>query len=115
MHFVRAFSMMRTLGVRLIVNEKAQNCGKTVFIKNMFENGWWGDASPMYTPLDPPLPALITMSLTTRLTSRFGFCMMPSKLCHSFEIIARTALAQFGHFDFKGGGRPPKPPWGGHW
>ena len=38
-HFVRTFSIMRALGVRLIVIEKVQNYGKIVFIKNMFENG----------------------------------------------------------------------------
>ena len=46
MHFVRTFSITRALGVRLIVIEKVQNYGKIVFIKNMFENGWWRDASP---------------------------------------------------------------------
>ena len=44
-HFVRIFSIMRALSVRLIVIEKVQNYGKIVFIKNMFENGWWGDTS----------------------------------------------------------------------
>ena len=46
MHFVRTFSIMRAMGVRLIVIEMVQSYGKTVFIKNMFENGWWGNASP---------------------------------------------------------------------
>ena len=41
MHFVRTFSIMGALGVRLIVTEKVQNYGEIVFIKNMF----W-DASP---------------------------------------------------------------------
>ena len=55
-----------------------------------------------HTPLDPPLPALITMTVTTTPTSRFGFSMMGGKFCHSyFEITARTALAQFGHFTLK--------------
>ena len=45
MHFVCTFSIMRAEGVRLIVIEKVRNYGKIVFIKNMFENGWWGDAS----------------------------------------------------------------------
>ena len=38
MHFIRTFS---------IVMEKVRNYEKIVFIKNMFENGWWGDASPL--------------------------------------------------------------------
>ena len=36
MHFIRTFS---------IVMEKVRNYEKIVSIKNMFENGWWGDAS----------------------------------------------------------------------
>ena len=48
----------------------------------------------MHPPLDPLLPTLITMSLTTTPTSRFGFSMMRDKFCQScFEITARTALA----------------------
>ena len=68
-----------------------------------------------HPPMDPPLPAPITMSLTTTPTSRFGFSMVRGKFCHScFEITARTALAQFGHSTlktrvrFKKGGRPPR-------
>ena len=79
------------------------------------------DASPTF-PLDPPLPARITMSLTTTPTSRFRFSMICGKFCHScVEITARTALAQFGHFTLKtkvrlekGGFRPPNPPWVRH-
>ena len=57
-----------------------------------------GDASP----LDRPMPALITMPLTTTPTSRFGFSMMRGKFCQScFEVRARTALAQFEHFTLK--------------
>ena len=46
---------------------------------------------------------MIIMSLTTTPTNRFGFSMMRGKFCHStcFEIIAHTALAQFGHFTLK--------------
>ena len=51
MHFVRTFSTMRALGLRLIVIEKIRNYGKVVLIKNTFENGWWRDASPTF-----PLP-----------------------------------------------------------
>ena len=98
---------------KLIDIEKARNNGKTVFIKIVFENGWWGDAFL----LDPPMPALITMSLTTTPASRFGFSMMRDKFCHScFKITARTALAQFKHFTLKtgvrfrkGGFDPPNP------
>ena len=42
MHFVHTFLIMRAYGVRLIVIKKVRNYGKTAFIKNMFENGWWG-------------------------------------------------------------------------
>ena len=72
MYFVCTFSITRALGERqrLIVTEKVRNYGDIAFINNMFQNGWWG----MHLP--PPLPALITMSLTTTLISRFGFSMM---------------------------------------
>ena len=70
MHFVRTFSILRALGVRLIVIEKVRNYGEIVFIKNIFR-----DAYPT-PPLDPPLPALITMFLTTTPTSWVGFSMM---------------------------------------
>ena len=46
MYFVRTFSIMRTLGVRLIAIEKVRNYGDVVFIQNMFQNGCWGDVSP---------------------------------------------------------------------
>ena len=36
MHFARTFS---------IAFKKVQNYGKIVFMKNMFENGWWGGGS----------------------------------------------------------------------
>ena len=36
MHFVRTFSIMRALDVRLIVIEEVRNYGEIVFIKNMF-------------------------------------------------------------------------------
>ena len=50
MHFVRAFSMVRTLGVRLIVNEKARNCGKTQLSKTCLKMGGGG----MHPPCTPP-------------------------------------------------------------
>ena len=40
LHFVRTFSIVRALGVRLIVIEKVRNYGKFVFIKNVVEKGW---------------------------------------------------------------------------
>ena len=86
----------------------------------MFENGWWEGCIPT-SLLDPPLPAWITMSLTTTPTSRFGFSMICSKFCHScVEMTARTAFAQFEHFTLKtkvrfekGGGFDPQTPPGG--
>ena len=66
MHFVGIFSIMRAWSIRLIVIKKVQNYGKTVYTKNMFENGWWGDASP----LDPPIPALTTMFLPLAYTNQ---------------------------------------------
>ena len=74
-----------------------------------------GGMHPPHFPLDPPLPALIATSLATTPTSRFGFSMMWDKFCCScFEITARTALSQFGHFilktkvRFQKGGFDPK-------
>ena len=46
MHFVRTFSIMRAEGVRLIAIEEARNYGKIVYIKIMFENGWWEETYP---------------------------------------------------------------------
>ena len=63
MHFVRTFPIMRALSVRLIVMENVRKYGKIVFIKNMFENGWWRGCIP-HIPLDSPLPTPITISLT---------------------------------------------------
>ena len=40
MHFVHTFSILCVISVRFIGIEKVRNYGKTVFIKNMFENGW---------------------------------------------------------------------------
>ena len=39
MHFVRSFSIMRAKGVWFMIIEKVCNYGKTVYIKNIFENG----------------------------------------------------------------------------
>ena len=72
-----------------------------------------GRGASLTSPLDPPLPALITMSLTTTPTSRFGFRMMRGKFCHScFKITARTALARFRHFTLKTRVRFRPPPLG---
>ena len=46
---------MMHFGVRPIAIEEVRNYGKIVDIKNIFENGWWGDAYPSSYPLDPPL------------------------------------------------------------
>ena len=46
MHFVRSVSIMRAKGVRLIAIEEVRNYWKIVYIKNIFENGWWVDAYP---------------------------------------------------------------------
>ena len=55
MHFDHTFSIMRAQSVRLIAIEEVQNYGKIVYIKNVFENGWWRMHAPRPTPLDPPL------------------------------------------------------------
>ena len=55
MHFIRTFSIMRAEGVRLIVIETVRKYGKTVIIKNMFENGWWG-MHPPHTSWIHPCP-----------------------------------------------------------
>ena len=68
LHFVRTFSIMHALGVKLIVIEKVQNYGKIVLIENMFENDWWGGS-----PTSPPVRT--DKSLTTTPTSRFGCSM----------------------------------------
>ena len=44
MHIVRRLSIMRAYGVKLIAIEEVWNYGKTLYIKNIFENGWWEDA-----------------------------------------------------------------------
>ena len=46
---------MLAYGVRFIAIEKTLNYGKIVYIKNIFENGWWEEAYPSSHPLDPPL------------------------------------------------------------
>ena len=50
MHFVRAFSIMRTYRVKLIAIEGVRDYGKIVYIKNIVENGWWEDAYPPSYP-----------------------------------------------------------------
>ena len=47
-HFVRTFSIMRALDVKLLVIEKVQNYGKVVFIENMFENGRWREMQQLF-------------------------------------------------------------------
>ena len=48
MHFGRKlhFRLCVRRAQGLMLSQKVRNYGKVVFIKNMFENGWWGDASP---------------------------------------------------------------------
>ena len=59
MHFVRTFSIMRAYGVRLSAIEEARNYGKVVFIKNIFQNGWWEDMQLCIPLILPPAgPAL---------------------------------------------------------
>ena len=49
MHFVRTFSIM------LIAIKEVRNYEKIVYIKNIFENGWWEDAySSSYSPESTP-------------------------------------------------------------
>ena len=50
MYFVRAFSIKRALGVRLIVIEDVQNYGKILFIKKVFENGLWEEIHTSHLP-----------------------------------------------------------------
>ena len=56
MHFARTFSIMRAGRLRLIAIEEVRNYGKIVYIKHIFENGWWEGCIPLIlSPLDPPL------------------------------------------------------------
>ena len=76
MHFVRAFSIMRVGGIRLDVIKKVQNYGKIVFIKNMFENGWWRDAFA---------PARTNNNVSSLRQPAGLASAMWSKLCHSYN------------------------------
>ena len=51
MPFVRTFSIMRAQGVRFIAIEEVQIYEKIVYIKNIFENGWWKMHTLHPTPL----------------------------------------------------------------
>ena len=42
--FPHIFDYMRAQGVKLIAIEEARNYGQIVYIKNIFENGWWENA-----------------------------------------------------------------------
>ena len=55
MHFVRTFSIMPLHGIRRISIKEFEIMKKIVYIKNIFENGWWEDAYPSFYPLDPSL------------------------------------------------------------
>ena len=103
MHFVCAFLILCVLGVRLVAIEKVRNYEEIAFIKHMFPNGWWGDASPT--------PSRFAFGRTDN-NVFYHYSYQPVWLqydvrqillkAHScFEISARTALAQFGHFTLK--------------
>ena len=42
-HFIRTFSIARAYDARLIAIEEVRNYGKVVYIRHIFENGWWED------------------------------------------------------------------------
>ena len=48
MHFVHTFSIMGAQDVKLIAIEEVRDNKKIVYIKSIFENGWWEDAKPIY-------------------------------------------------------------------
>ena len=50
MQFVRIFLIMRAKGVRLIAIKEVRTYGKIVYIKNIFENGWWMNGYPSFDP-----------------------------------------------------------------
>ena len=50
MLFIRTFSLMGACAVELIGIKEVRNYGKIVFIKKIFENGWWEDAYPSFYP-----------------------------------------------------------------
>ena len=57
MHFVRTFLIMRAQDVRRIAIREVRNYEKIVglYIRNIFENGWWVDAYPStYLPGSAP-------------------------------------------------------------
>ena len=112
MHLVRTFSIMCAQSVRLIVIKKVPNHGKTVFIKNMFENGWWGRCIPHFPP--GSAPARTDNNVFYRYTNQLIWFYHDMR-----QILSRTALAQFGHFTLKtkarfekGGGGRIDPPLG---
>ena len=55
MHFVRTFSIMRAIVVRLIVIEKVQNYGKLYSLKTQLKTAGEGVHTPYPTTMDPPL------------------------------------------------------------
>ena len=50
-HFVRTFLIMRAYGARIIPIEEARNYERFIYIKNIFQNGWWDEALPFILPL----------------------------------------------------------------
>ena len=51
MHFAHTFLSMRAQGVRLTAIEEVRNYEKIVYVKNIFENGWWEMHTPHPTPI----------------------------------------------------------------
>ena len=49
MHFVRAFLVMRAKR-KAYCYQRGSNYGKIVYIKSIFENGWWKNAYPSSYP-----------------------------------------------------------------
>ena len=50
MQFDHTLLVMLAKGVMLIAIEGVRNYRKIVCIRNIFENGWWEDAYPLFYP-----------------------------------------------------------------
>ena len=72
-NFVRTFLIMRVLIARLIAIEEVRNYEKIVYIKSIFENGWWEDAYPSsYPPGSVRDPKLQKPSKESGIFQSFG-------------------------------------------